>query len=147
MYHREVTVGGYEGSEPKWWRNEIKHKEPYVTIKNIEIIAATTLTSPYATKIKLMLVTIVELKGSFSSPTPLPIKLLILLPGKVLSIPIACNVLGATSIDPIAEDIVDAANPSGIIIEPKTAILLIISWSLNNSSGLAETDDFQIIIM
>jgi len=39
----------------------------------------------------------------------------------------ACKVLGATRIEPIADEIVDAAKPSGIITAPKTAMSLIIS--------------------
>ncbi len=28
MYQRERKVGRYDGEEPKWFKNEIKHKAP-----------------------------------------------------------------------------------------------------------------------
>jgi len=67
------------------------------------------------------------LNGSFVLPFPLAIKKLKFLKGNEASPPSACSVRGATIIDPMAEDIVEAANPSGITMGPHSAILLMTS--------------------
>ena len=46
-----------------------------------------------------------ELTGSFEMGLPFENQRFINLPGKILSTPIACNVLGATIIEPKAEEI------------------------------------------
>ncbi len=68
----------------------------------------------------------VAFKGSLESPTPAPKKEFIFLDGKTLSFANACNVLGAIRIEPIADEMVAAARPIGMI-GPQIAILLMIS--------------------
>jgi len=66
----------------------------------------------------------VELTGSLASPLPLLRKSLRGEIGKIRSRANACMVLGAISIDPIADESVAAPSPMGII-GPQMAILLI----------------------
>jgi len=85
----------------------------------MEMISATAFTFPAATKIKAIRQVIREaLYGSFISPLPLDSQRLSLLAGNALSIASACRVLGATRIEPMAEEKVDAASPKGIIKAP-----------------------------
>ena len=107
IYHLDLKEGLYDGSAPKWFKNDIKQSTPYVSIKNIVIIPATTLISPNATKIPAITNTIIDaLKGSLSSPFPLDMNLLILADINELSIPRACKVLGATITEPNADEII-----------------------------------------
>jgi hypothetical protein len=79
------------------------------------------------------------LKGSSSLPFPLASQKLLILEGNSLSLAIACNVLGATMIEPNAEDIVAAANPIGIISHPCQAISDMTSLDVfARSVGLAD---------
>jgi len=111
---------------------------PYVTIKNIEIALATKFSSPTSTKAKaIRMVTRELLKGSFDTGFPLANQVFTNLVGNTLSRPMACRVLGATIIEPRADEREAAANPIGII-GPQTAILCIIIWSLASSCGVAE---------
>ena len=103
------------------------------------IIDATISTSPNATKINAIIpITIDAFLGSLCPPSPFAKNLLANGSGKQRSMLKACNVLGATRYDPIAEDIVEAARPSGTIIHPNNAIFDIINWSESRASGLAE---------
>ena len=97
-------------------------------MKNMEIICATKFTPPIKTKTNaIRAVKNVALKGSFVMPFPFAISLFNPLIGKESSIARACNVRGATIMDPIADEIVDAASPKGIMMGPNMAILLIIN--------------------
>jgi hypothetical protein len=93
-------------------------------MKNMEMISATALTSPNATKIIAIKQVIKDaFMGSLSLTRPFANQLFNAFEGKDLSIDNACKVLGATITDPIAEDIVDAANPNGTTMAPPNAIL------------------------
>ena len=107
---------------------------------------ATAFTLPAATKMNAInIVTSDALKGSFVPFSPLLKNRLNFIPGKAASFPRAWSVRGATIIAPRAEDIVEAANPSGIIICPPVAISDIINCSLINFSGEAECTSFRAI--
>ena len=78
-------------------------------MKNMEMVLATKFSSPTATKTKAMAtVTRVLLKGSLDTGFPCENQILMNLVGNILSSPIACSVLGATMMDPIAEEMVAA---------------------------------------
>ena len=65
--HFDLNDGLYDGDEPKWLRNEMRQSEPYVIMKNIEIICATTSTFPSATKMMAIKQVISDaLTGSWS---------------------------------------------------------------------------------
>ena len=128
MYHLDLNDGRYDGDEPKWFKKEIRHSDPYVTKKNIVIIFATTSTPPIATKIKaIKQVITAELTGSSSFFLNLLSHLLADCIGIELSSAIACKVLGPTIIDPKADENVEAAKPSGTMILPNRDISPIIS--------------------
>src|SRR5690554_4396018 len=128
MYHFDLNDGRYEGDEPKWFKKEIRHNDPYVTKKNIVIICATTSTPPIVTKIKaIRQVMMDEFTGSSSFFRNLLSHLLADCIGIELSSAIACSVRGPTIIEPKAEEKVEAANPNGTIMLPKSAISAIIS--------------------
>ena len=86
-------------------------------------------------------VTIVALRGSFASPCVAASSSFILGAGMMRSLPIAWRVLGATRIDPIAEDRVAAASPIGTM-GPHRAIRLMTSWSATRTSGATEVASF-----
>ena len=80
-------------------------------MKNMEMISATTFTSPIQTNITaIILVTIPAFNGSFFFD--LERKVLAFMFGRTLSLPKACSVLGATMNEPNADDIVAAASPT-----------------------------------
>ena len=85
-------------------------------------------------------VTSVALIGSLVSPLPFSRTLFTLLDGKERSPASACRVLGATRMEPMAEEKVEAASPSGIIKPPAMAISPITSWLVGSlsASGLAD---------
>ncbi len=68
------------------------------------------------------------LVGSLSFSLPLASHPFRPVPGKTLSLPMACSVLGATMIDPRAEEREAAASPIGIM-GPQSAIFCMINWS------------------
>ena len=93
-------------------------------MKNIEMIWATAFTSPKTTKSMASAQVIREaLKGSLSFFRKRLSHLLMRGRGKLLSLASACSVLGATMTDPSAEEMVEAASPSGITMAPYRAIL------------------------
>ena len=105
----------------------------------MEMISATTLTLPRATNTRAIVIVIkVAFAGSLSDFLSSDNHLFTFFKGKEESRARACNVLGATITDPMAEDKVEAARPKGIIMTPSTAILDIISWLDNISSALAD---------
>ena len=86
-------------------------------------MAATVFTSPSITNtMAIIQLTRVALTGSACSPFPLDKKLLSLFEGNETSLPKACKVRGATNMEPIAEERVDAPRPNGTIIAPPKAI-------------------------
>ena len=88
----------------------------------------------------------VALNGSSDFPLPFDIQLLNDSNGISLSLPIACNVLGATIIEPNAEEIVAAAKPKGITHHPCQATLDITRvWVSDNSAGLADVASLKQI--
>ncbi len=110
------------------------------------IIRATELTSPSKTKTRAMPNdTIDALAGSRESPFPLVRKTFSFRNGNILSDAIACKVRGATIIEPMAEEEVQAASPNGTTNQPNKAILDMINWSAAKSSCEAETANFQAI--
>ena len=85
--------------------------------------------------------------GSFVLLFPFAIQVSNFLEGKTLSFPKACKVLGATNIEPSAEDTAAQAKPIGII-GPQIAILLITSSSvLAKSCRDADKVSFNAIKM
>ena len=99
-----------------------------MTIKNILIIPATLFTSPIMINTRaIKTVTRVALNGSLVSPLPLKRNAFNLLEGKERSPARACRVRGATSIEPMADEKVDAARPMGMIAFPARAISAITS--------------------
>jgi hypothetical protein len=54
MYHLDLNFGRYEGSAAKCCKKEIKHKLPYVTIKNMDITSATASNAPRRIKNEAM---------------------------------------------------------------------------------------------
>ena len=128
IYHRDLNEGRYEGEDPKWFKNEIRHSDPYVTIKNMEMISATAFMLPSATKTNaITIVTSEALTGSLSDRLAKESHLLILSEGNDSSCARACKVRGATIIDPKAEDIVEKASPRGMKNAPPIAIFAIMS--------------------
>ncbi len=147
-YHFDLNDGLYEGDEPKWLRNDIRQREPYVTRKNMDIISATVLTLPNRTNSEAISnVTSVVFTGSPSWLLADESHLLSLIEGNEVSFASACRVLGATMSEPRAAVRVVAARPRGIITAPPMAIFPIISWSARSSSGEAEMASFQITRM
>jgi hypothetical protein len=116
MYHLLLNEGLYAGFEAKFSNRLIKQIDPYVTMKNIEMISATAFTSPMSTKKKaIMHVTSVALTGSPFLILSLLSQLFSLGIGIIRSAEIALSVLGATITLPNADEIVAAARPIGII--------------------------------
>src|SRR5659263_301396 len=102
----------------------MRQRDPYVTRKNIVIISATALTLPTETKmIAIISVTRVALTGSPSLLLPDASHLFSLMDGREASLARACRVRGPTMTEPSAEEMVDAASPSGTINTPPIAIL------------------------
>jgi len=108
-------------------------------MKNIEIISATEFTFPSATNTRAIIsVTSELLIGSLSLSRPLASQLFICGLGKALSEASAWSVLGATIIEPKAEEIVEAASPRGTTQLPCIAILPITNWLFTRSSTFAD---------
>src|SRR5210317_1337107 len=105
-------------------------------MKNMEMMRATESTLPMPMIRKaIALVTSVALKGSLFSPLPKDNQRVKDFEGRTRSEANACRVRGATKILPMAEEIVAAAKPIGII-GPQIEIFDIIRSVLANSSGL-----------
>src|SRR5690554_7879168 len=114
MYHLDLNDGRYDGDEPKWFKKEIRHSDPYVTKKNIVIIFATTSTPPIATKIKgIKQVITAEVPSASSFFLNLLSHLLADCIRIELSSAIASKVLGPTIIDPKAYATLEAAKSGG----------------------------------
>jgi hypothetical protein len=116
MYHLLRKAGLYEGSAAKCCKKDIRQIEPYITIKNMDMISATAFISPIPIKInEIQIVTSVAFNGSLFLEPPFARMLFMELVINILSAANAFRVLGATIIDPKAEEIVAAASPIGII--------------------------------
>src|SRR5680860_328783 len=89
----------------------------------MEMIVATAFISPRTTNTKaIMDVTSDACMGSLSLMFAAPNQWFICFDGKDLSRASAWSVRGATITEPRADEMVEAANPSGIIIAPPIAI-------------------------
>ena len=92
-------------------------------MKNMEMICATLSNAPIRMNAPaIMIVTIEALKGSPLAPFPFASQAFTPDKGSTLSFAMACKVLGATMMEPSAEEIVAAASPTGMIHQPCQAI-------------------------
>jgi hypothetical protein len=106
-------------------------------MKNMLMILATKFTFPRETKRRMMTtVTMVALTGSLVSPFPRPRNWLALGMGRTRSPASAWRVRGATRIDPMADEIVAAASPRGMM-GPHRAMSDMMNWFVASDSAEA----------
>ena len=106
-------------------------------MKNMEMISATALMSPINTNANAMTHVAKDARtGSCSGPRPL-FNQSLMPSGKMPSAAMACSVRGATMMEPSAELMAAAANPTGMM-GPQSAMFSMYSSSVASASSGAD---------